>query len=191
VRFSWDARRSEQNLRERGFDFEFATQIFDGPTLERADTRRDYGEHRTIALGLAQDIPLTVVYTDRAEAGGVVSRRIISAGRAIAVSAKRTRKPSARCRPVHRGRADLGRLRRVSDREIRATSPPELADLPEDFWEDATVVEPALKQPISLRVDSDVLAWFKTQGPRYQSRINAVLRSYMTQRQQSSRRRAG
>ena len=71
------------------------------------------------------------------------------------------------------------------------TSPPELADLPEDFWDDATVVEPAQKLPISLRVDADVLDWFKRQGPRYQSRINAVLRSYMTQRLRSLRRRAG
>ena len=78
-RFAWDARKSEQNLLERGFDFEFATQIFGSPTLERTDTRRDYGERRVIALGLAQDIPLTVVYTDRAEAGGPVVRRIISA----------------------------------------------------------------------------------------------------------------
>jgi uncharacterized protein (DUF4415 family) len=90
-----------------------------------------------------------------------------------------------------RGRADLARLRRVSEREIKATSPPELADLPDDFWDDATVVEPSAKQPISLRVDTDVLRWFKTQGPRYQSRINAVLRSYMTQRRQSSRRKTG
>ena len=82
-----------------------------------------------------------------------------------------------------RGRADLARLRRVSEREIQATSPPELADLPDDFWDDATVVEPSATQ--------DVLRWFKTQGPRYQSRINAVLRSYMTQRRQSSRRKAG
>lgn len=89
-----------------------------------------------------------------------------------------------------RGRADLTRLRRMSEREIQATSPSELADLPEDFWEDATVVEPTTKQPISLRVDADVLQWFKTQGPRYQSRINAVLRSYMSQRQ-ASKRRAG
>jgi uncharacterized protein (DUF4415 family) len=35
------------------------------------------------------------------------------------------------------------------------------------------------KQPISLRVDEDVLSWFKQQGPRYQSRMNAVLRAYM------------
>jgi uncharacterized DUF497 family protein len=79
VRFVWDARKSDRNLRARGFDFEFATQIFDNPTVERADTRRDYGERRVVALGNAQDIPLTVVYTDRAGAGGEVSRRIISA----------------------------------------------------------------------------------------------------------------
>ena len=79
MRFTWDVRKSDQNLRERGFDFEFATQIFDRPTLERDDTRRDYGERRVIALGRAQDVPLTVVYTDRAEAGGEVIRRIISA----------------------------------------------------------------------------------------------------------------
>ena len=79
VRFSWDARKSTQNLRARGFDLEFATQIFDDPTLERVDDRRDYGERRVVALGMAQGIMLTVVYTDRVEAGGEINRRIISA----------------------------------------------------------------------------------------------------------------
>jgi len=79
VRFSWDTRKSNRNLRERGFDFEFSTQIFEGSTMERVDSRRDYGERRVIALGKAQGIGLTVVYTDRADAGGEISRRIISA----------------------------------------------------------------------------------------------------------------
>jgi uncharacterized protein (DUF4415 family) len=78
----------------------------------------------------------------------------------------------------------------MSEREIEATSPPELADLPPDFWAEASVVEPSGKQPISLRVDSDVLDWFKRQGPRYQSRMNAVLRSYV-QAKTSPKRRAG
>jgi uncharacterized protein (DUF4415 family) len=78
----------------------------------------------------------------------------------------------------------------MPDRQVRATSPAELADLPEDFWESATVVTPTAKRPISLRVDADVLKWFKAQGPRYQSRINAVLRSYMTQRRLSSQARS-
>jgi len=78
VRFSWDQSKSARNLRDRGFDFEFATLIFEGPTLEREDTRRDYGERRVAAIGVAEGIPLTVVYTDRTQAGEV-ERRIISA----------------------------------------------------------------------------------------------------------------
>jgi len=79
VRFNWDRRKSTENFRERGFDFEFATLIFDGPTLERDDVRRDYGERRVIAVGLADGLHITVVYTDRAGTGGLV-RRIISPG---------------------------------------------------------------------------------------------------------------
>ena len=78
VRFLWDSAKSERNLVDRGFDFEFASLVFAGPTLERIDTRQDYGEVRRIALGIADGVPLTVVFTDRAEAGEVV-RRIISA----------------------------------------------------------------------------------------------------------------
>jgi uncharacterized protein (DUF4415 family) len=95
------------------------------------------------------------------------------------VSAKRTAKssrPSAR--PSH-GRANLAKLRRVTEAEINRSSPDELRNLPPDFWEGAVPVLPAAKIPISLRVDADVLAFFRETGPKYQSRMNAVLRSYM------------
>lgn len=69
----------------------------------------------------------------------------------------------------------------MSEATIQRTSPRELRGIPDDFWASAKVVEPVAKQPISLRVDADVLDWFKAQGPRYQSRINAVLRSFMAQ----------
>ena len=78
-----------------------------------------------------------------------------------------------------RGRARLARLRRTTDEEIERTSPPELAGLPADFWAKPELIFPVPKRAISLRVDEDVLAWFKASGPRYQSRMNAVLRSYM------------
>ena len=80
MRFSWDARKSSANLAARGFDFAFASLIFDGLTLERVDDREDYGETRTIAIGLADGLHLTVVYTDRESARDTV-RRIISARR--------------------------------------------------------------------------------------------------------------
>lgn len=80
--------------------------------------------------------------------------------------------------PSH-GQANLARLRRVSEAEIGRTAPEELRDLPPDFWDEAVPVLPDAKVPISLRVDADVLEWFRESGPRYQSRMNAVLRSYM------------
>ncbi len=107
------------------------------------------------------------------------------------MSAKRSKKPSAEAERPLRGRADLARLRRPAERDIAASAPPDLADLPTDFWDDAELVWPAPKQAISLRVDRDVLAWFRAQGPRYQSRINAVLRTYMTRLQRRPRRRRG
>lgn len=76
-------------------------------------------------------------------------------------------------------RVDWERLRNMTEEEIERTSPPELKNLPDDFWDDAVVVYPESKTPISLRVDADVLQWFRDQGPKYQSRISAVLRSYM------------
>ena len=81
LRFEWDAEKSARNYRDRGFDFGAAAQIFAGYTLERPDTRQEYGEPRIIALGKVAGVGLTVVYTDRRDRVSVVVRRIISARR--------------------------------------------------------------------------------------------------------------
>lgn len=88
-------------------------------------------------------------------------------------------KPTVRPTTPTRGRADLARLRRMSDAEIARTSPEELRDIPDDFWRGARVVTPVGKEAISIRLDRDVIAYFRATGPRYQTRINAVLRSYI------------
>jgi hypothetical protein len=74
---------------------------------------------------------------------------------------KRSREPDA----VPRGRADLRRLRRLSDREIAKTSPSDLRDLPEDFWDDAEVVVPPSKQAVSLRLDQMYWSGSRSRGP--------------------------
>jgi len=51
-------------------------------------------------------------------------------------------------------------------------------DVPEDFREKAKPASPRNKESVHLRLDPDVLEWFRRQGPGYQTRINAVLRSY-------------
>jgi len=46
-------------------------------------------------------------------------------------------------------------------------------------WGEAVLMPPLIKEKISIRLDADILDFFKAQGEGYQTRINAVLRSYM------------
>ncbi|MBA4027430.1 MAG: 3-oxoacyl-ACP synthase [Cyanobacteria bacterium DS3.002] len=55
----------------------------------------------------------------------------------------------------------------------------EIPSLDESFWSNAQMGSPLKKRLISLRLDNDVVDWFKDQGPCYQTRMNQVLRSYM------------
>ena len=69
-----------------------------------------------------------------------------------------------------------------------APDAPEI-ELDEDFWRNARIVMPRpAKEAISLRVDQDILAWFRAQGKGYQSRMNAVLRAYVESRRTASER---
>lgn len=62
----------------------------------------------------------------------------------------------------------------------------EIPALGPEFWKRAKVVLPESKTVVTLRVDQDVVAWFKKAGKGYQSRMNAVLRSYMEHAQDPS-----
>lgn len=56
------------------------------------------------------------------------------------------------------------------------------SDLPEqgeDFFKNAVLRMPEKKTVITIRVDNDVLAWFRAQGRGYQTRIGGLLRAYM------------
>jgi uncharacterized protein (DUF4415 family) len=75
-------------------------------------------------------------------------------------------------------------LDRVTDAEIEAAMArdPAWADFKEVDWSEAVLVVPPKKKAISIRVDEDVLDYFKKEGAGYQRRMNAVLRSYMQQK---------
>jgi len=88
------------------------------------------------------------------------------------------KKPVRPAKPS-RGRANFAFFDTQTEEDIERTSPPELANLPEDFWDDAVMRPPVDKMPISIRIDLDVLHWFRAGGPGYQSRMNAVLRDFM------------
>ena len=54
----------------------------------------------------------------------------------------------------------------------------DIPELGEDFFKRAELRVPA-KQVITIRVDADVLTWFKAQGKGYQTRINKLMRAFM------------
>ncbi len=75
---------------------------------------------------------------------------------------------------------DWKRLHSLSDREIRNAigKDPEARPTDASFWKKAKVVLPQPKQTVTMRLDADLLTWLRRQKG-YQTRINAVLRTYM------------
>jgi uncharacterized protein (DUF4415 family) len=79
------------------------------------------------------------------------------------------------------GRSNLDRLENITDEEIEAQmrDDPDWADFMDIDWSKAVAVYPQPKNPVSIRLDSDVLDFFKASGKGYQTRINSVLRHFM------------
>jgi uncharacterized protein (DUF4415 family) len=75
------------------------------------------------------------------------------------------------------GKTDWARVDALTEDELEAAI---ASDPDTDIdWSEAELVVPPKKQPISIRLDEDVIDWFRRSGPGYQTRINAVLRHYM------------
>jgi uncharacterized protein (DUF4415 family) len=80
-----------------------------------------------------------------------------------------------------RSRTNWKNFSEMTDEEIRraiSDDPDAAPELDESWFENAQIVTPG-KQAVSLRVDRDVLDFFKSQGSRYQTRMNAVLKAYV------------
>jgi uncharacterized protein (DUF4415 family) len=86
---------------------------------------------------------------------------------------------ASKARPVQ-PRTDFKKLAAMTDAEILARRGNDPNFPPIDWAEaDVQIVEPVVKTAVSIRLDSDVLDYFKQAGRGYQTRINQILRSYM------------
>jgi uncharacterized protein (DUF4415 family) len=70
----------------------------------------------------------------------------------------------------------LAEIKKIKDEKIDYSDIPETD---EKFWAKAEMKMPETKKGVYLRVDPEVLTWFQKAGKGYQTRINAVLRSYV------------
>ena len=76
---------------------------------------------------------------------------------------------------------DWDRVNAMTEEEIErnAAEDPDNPPWTDEEWARARVVWPQGKAPVTLRLDKDIIAWFKLQGRGYQTRINAVLRGFV------------
>ena len=93
------------------------------------------------------------------------------------------------------GKTDWARVDALTDEDIEAAvrDDPDAAPIlseeeTKEWFKTARVVLPPGKAPISIRIDRDVLEWFRASGEPYQTRINAVLRAYMEHERSKSGR---
>ena len=94
------------------------------------------------------------------------------------MSEKHTGKTLSKARAT--GRTDWKHVRSLTDQEISKAVKKDQEARPTDagFWKKAKVVMPQPKQTVTMRLDADLLKWLRGQKG-YQTRINAVLRTYM------------
>jgi uncharacterized protein (DUF4415 family) len=81
---------------------------------------------------------------------------------------------------------DLKRLDAMTDADIDFSDIPEVT--PEMFAKGIVRhgLKPITKRQLTLRLDSDVIEWFKRQGTGYQTRMNALLRAYMEEHKKAT-----
>ena len=75
-RFEWDDTKAKRNLKKHETSFAAARKVFDDPaSVDLLDDREDYGEERSIRIGMAGGRLLAVTYTKRAHRIRIISAR--------------------------------------------------------------------------------------------------------------------
>jgi len=163
VAFEWNEEKRQATLLKHGIDFRDAVEVLVSDHLSVG--ARSEAEDRNLAIGLLNGIAIAVVYTMR---GDIC--RIITARRGDVTSENTLKRFSLDEIRKLKSRTEWDRLAAEGDFSGAV-------DIDID-WASARIVEPENKKMVSLRLDTDVLAFFRKQGKGYQTRINAVLKAY-------------
>jgi uncharacterized protein (DUF4415 family) len=84
---------------------------------------------------------------------------------------------------------DWARVDATPQDEVERQADEDEGPLPEGCEKTVILGVPEPKKDVHIRLDPTVLRWFKAQGPGYQTRINAVLRSFVQAHEQGTGKR--
>jgi uncharacterized protein (DUF4415 family) len=82
-------------------------------------------------------------------------------------------------------RSDWQAAERLTQADVERLAEEDDGPLPPDWETTVEIGVPEPATPVHIRLDSQVLRWFKAKGPGYQTRINAVLRAFVKARQRA------
>ncbi len=172
MRFEWDLRKSQSNRAKHHVSFELAESIFQDPFSFGVRNRIVDGEERWMTFGsLSSGEILAVVHTTR-EMNGMRSFELFPHGGQPHMN------PNDSNKVTDDHRDELAELAAMSDEDIDLSDIPEMTD---EEWQAALkrgVYRP-VKQQLTIRLDADIVDWFKRTQPKYQTAMNEVLRKHM------------
>jgi uncharacterized protein (DUF4415 family) len=190
MEFDWNPAKCGKNIAERGIDFADVVVGFADPGRKVVkDGRKDYGETattcspRSTAGSSTSPLPNATGSpgsSPRARptngSNGVMAKAKV---RSVLVDGKAYRKKADGSLVPLEGETDWKRLDRQTSAQVEAIAVNDRDGPPmsDEEWALAEIVQPR-KVPVGLKLDNDVLGWFKSQGKGYQTRINTILRRY-------------
>jgi uncharacterized protein (DUF4415 family)/uncharacterized DUF497 family protein len=168
---TFDPAKDQANIAKHAVSLALAAQIDWSEVVSRPDTRHDYKELREIGFGLIDDRLYCVVFTQRGESSACV--RQTREKFAMFKNRKIVMPSEEEEAAINRGIAADPDTYEVSREEIQEMRPlknrggrPKLNNP---------------KEPVSLRLDADVLAAFRASGDGWQTRMNNALREWLSE----------
>lgn len=172
VHFEWNMEKAAATLAERKVSFGDAARAWNGSgsiedRIGMAKSASSQSAKRRKAESSSSSGPVAGTASASSRSGGPIRP---SAGRTVRKSLGDLE-----------GQTDWAAFDALTDAEIEAgiIDDPDAAPILDEAWfRDAELVLPATKVATSIRVDGDVMEWFRAQGRGWQTRMNAVLRAY-------------
>jgi len=176
MRYEWDERKRLSNLEKHGLDFFDVGIVFESPHIEVPSSHGS--EKRLLAIGTLEGRFVTVVYTMRNEAirvislGGHIMKKETHIKSYTAGELKAKRKVSS---------TDLKKVDAMTDAKLEKViaEDEDERDLQPD-WTKAKLILSEPKQSVHLRLEQETIDFFKTRGKGHISRMQAVLKAYVT-----------
>ncbi len=187
MEFEWSEAKRLAVLNARHIDFLDGRALFDGrPLYTVASPRGD--EERFLSVGELNGRLFALVWTQREETIPIITMkraRDAEERRIVRYTAEEIDGMLAR----GESRTDWARVDAMTERELEASIAADPDDVHEEpDWTTAIKGLPPAKRHINIRVDGDVLDWFKATGKGYQTRMNNVLRAFMESRRHAAHR---